>query len=175
MLNKIKIKNKNQQIFNLQKKEFFSKNHKGQIGEMIEDVFSLLVVILLLAVLFFVAILFFNRGLTLKSETVTNRILNDKTDSMLNSIMRERQGENIIFSDEIRARDEYAKERLDQEIKKIKDQTGGTYGYYLYVIYHNAEEECAKTPEKATKTSCFFISNNPIAIKLTSVWGRKLM
>ncbi len=152
--------------------KFFRKGKKAQVGEILEDIFSLLVIALLLVVLFLVAMLLQKHGLTLKSEQVSSRILNDKAELMLNSIMREKQGDNKIFSDQIRIRDENAKKALDQKINLIKNQVEN-YGFHLDVIYNNANEECAKTPERLTKNSCFFIPNNPIAIKMISVWGYK--
>ena len=158
MLNKIKIKNK-----------------KGQIGEQIEDLFSLLVIILLLAILFLFALLLYDHGLKLRNEKVAERVLNDKTELLLNSIMLEKQDNNIIFSDKIRLRDENAEKRLEEKRNLIKNQVSGHLGYYLDIIYINAKKECEKAPERATRKSCFFIPNDPIAIKMTSVWGYMTM
>ena len=149
-------------------------NKKGQIGEQVEDIFSFLIVILLLAILFLIAIVFYKNGLTLQSGSVSERVINDKTGMMLNSIMREDQGNGLIFSDKIRTRDQDAKSEMDQKRVEVGTRIPGLYGFSMDSVYIDAVQECEKTPEDLTKTSCFFIpSEEPIAIKMTSIWGYK--
>jgi hypothetical protein len=146
-------------------------NKKGQIGEQTEDVFSFIIIVLLLAILFLVTVVLHRNGLALNNEEVTDRILNDKTELMLNSIMREKQSDNTIFSDKIRLRDEDSMRRIDQKETIISNQVPGHLGFYLDLVYNNAEQECKKAPERMTKKSCFFIPGKPIGVKMISVWG----
>jgi hypothetical protein len=149
-------------------------NKKASIGEAIQDLSAfLLVFFILILLIIFSAVFHKELGKSIESK-IDEKILHDQINSYVLTALMEKQ-DDLSLSELIRNKDSTAKEKLEKGVQEICDEEARSYGCHVSIIYKDAIMECQKKPEKATQYFCFFIpAQEPIAIKIITVWGYKI-
>jgi hypothetical protein len=154
-------------------------NKKGQIGEVIEDFPAFILIILMLVLIILFTAILHGSNVNARQEKIDKKVIQDKMEIMLNSLLQEKQENGLTFSDLIRNNTKGIKERLQKEVEKVCDESRDTrnvYGCYADIYYENAIQECKKNSEKLSENFCIFIPDDKIiAIKVDTVWGVNLM
>ena len=152
------------------------KDKRAQVGEVIEDFPAFVVIALMLLILVIFTVLIYKGETKAAQIKIDKKIIQDKMQIMLNSLMQEKVNE-LTFADLIRNKNASVTERLNKEIWRIYEvhnQRGGirvTVGGNVKVYYTNALNECKKI-DSFGKNVCFFIPGDElILIKVITFYG----
>lgn len=146
------------------KKAIIKKSKKAQIGEIIEDVPSFMVIAFILILLILFSLLFFKSGDKVRGEKIQSSVLYDRLNFMLNALMKEKENE-MQFSDRLRLQVQGTKDRLQQEINLICSSESKKCSSEIF--YQDASENCKIEEKNKENQFCFFIpGENLIGIKI---------
>lgn len=137
-----------------------NKNKKAQIGEIIEDFPSFIVIIFILFVLVLFSFVLYKAVDRVSTEKIDALVVQDRMNFMLSSLMQEKEG-GISISDRLRANEESAKERITKEINDLCTEENKKCS--PEILFEDSTQNC-----KALKNGfCFYVPGDKlITIKI---------
>ncbi len=135
---------------------------KAQVGEVIEDFPSFIVIIFILFLLILFSVVLYKSVDKVRAEKIDSLVIHDKINFMLSSLMQEKEN-GISFSDRLRSRIQGTEERIEQEIDVICSEENKKCGSEIF--YENSRGNCPI--ENNPEEFCFFVpADGLIAIKI---------